>query len=123
MMNQKEAATSFLKSVAAGKIREAYERFIAPDFIHHNQYFKGDRQSLMLAMEEASKMNPNKVFEIKKIYEDGSTVVTHSHIRQKPEELGAAVVHIFRFSGDKVVELWDLGQALQKDSPNQYGPF
>jgi predicted SnoaL-like aldol condensation-catalyzing enzyme len=34
-----------------------------------------------------------------------------------------AVVHIFRFDGDKVVELWDLGQLLSKDSRNERGAF
>jgi hypothetical protein len=33
------------------------------------------------------------------------------------------VVHLFRFQGDKVVEMWDLGQAVPADSPNQDGIF
>jgi len=34
-----------------------------------------------------------------------------------------AVVHIFRFENGKVVELWDLGQQMIKDSPNENGLF
>jgi hypothetical protein len=60
----KEMAVSFLKMAGSGKVREAYERFIAPDFIHHNQYLKGDRESLMLAMEEASRRSPNKSIDL-----------------------------------------------------------
>ncbi len=122
-MSRKESAVSFLRMVAERDVRRAYELYIAPDFIHHNPYFKGDRQSLMLAMEEAGRMNPNKELTVKQVFEDGDTVITHSHVKQNPEDLGGAVVHIFRFKKDRVVELWDLGQAIMKDSPNEFGMF
>lgn len=123
-MGKKEAAVSFLKMAGGGDVRAAYEKFVAPEFIHHNQYFKGDRQSLMLAMEEASKHSPNKSIDVKRVYEDGDTVITHSLVtRQNPDEPGIAVVHIFRFKNDRVVELWDLGQQMIKDSPNENGMF
>lgn len=120
---QIEAATSFLKAVVDRKIEEAYDKFISPQFIHHNQYFKGDRQSLMDGMKEAGEKNPNKRLEIKKILEDGNTVMTLSHIKHNPDDIGGVVVHIFRFEEDKVVELWDLGQPIVKDSINKNGVF
>lgn len=123
-MSKKEIAISFLKMAGSGDVKTAYEKFIAPDFIHHNQYFKGDRQSLMAAMEEASKVSPNKSIEIKHAYEDGNTVITHSLVtRQNPNEPDITVIHIFRFENDRVVELWDVGQAILKDLPNENGVF
>jgi predicted SnoaL-like aldol condensation-catalyzing enzyme len=77
----------------------------------------------MWGMEEAAQKNPKKVLEIKQAFEDGDSVITYSHVRPKPEDLGVAVVHIFRFRGSQVVELWDLGQAIIKDSPNENGVF
>jgi len=50
-------------------------------------------------------------------------VLTHSRVQQKPSDLGAAVVHIFRFENGNIVELWDLGQPVPEESPNQYGMF
>lgn len=120
---QMEAATSFLKMVAEQKVSEAYDRFISPSFIHHNQWFKSDRQSLMSGMQEAGKKNPDKKLEIKKIFEDGDTVITFSHVKQKPDDLGVAVIHIFRFEEGKVAELWDLGQPISKDAINELGVF
>lgn len=122
-MTRKESAIAFLTMVAHGNIRDAYEKFISMKFIHHNQYFQGDRQSLMLAMKEASKANPNKKLEIKKIFEDGDIVITVSHVQQNPDDIGSAVVHIFRFEDGQVVELWDLGQPIVKNSPNENGVF
>jgi predicted SnoaL-like aldol condensation-catalyzing enzyme len=109
-MSHKEMAASFLKMAGGGDVKAAYEKFIAPDFIHHNQYFKGDRQSLMNAMEEAHKKSPNKSIDVKQVLEDGDFVITHSLVaRTDPAQSPIAVVHIFRFKHDRVVELWDLG--------------
>lgn len=123
-MTRKEAAVSFLKMAGSGNAEEAYARFIAPGFIHHNQYFRGDRESLKSAMAEAHRTSPNKLIDVKRVFEDGDFVITHSHVvRQNPREPDVAVVHIFRFEGERVVELWDLGQLLSEDSPNENGPF
>jgi predicted SnoaL-like aldol condensation-catalyzing enzyme len=123
-MARKDAAKSFLQTAGLGNARAAYDKFVAPNFIHHNQYFKGDRQSLLTAMEEAHKTHPNKSIEVKHIYEDGDIVITHSLVkREKSNQPDVAVVHIFRFEGDRVVELWDLGQEMIKDSPNENGMF
>ena len=122
-MTRKESATAFLTMAASGAIGEAYDKFISPGFTHHNQYFKGDRQSLMTAMEEARDKIPKKALEIKKVYEDTDAVITLSHVKQNPNDTGAAVVHIFRFEGSQVAELWDLGQAIIEDSPNENGVF
>lgn len=124
MSRHKEAAESFLKMAGTGRVEEAYDKHVAPAFIHHNQYFKGDRQSLLTAMQEASKTTPNKSIEVKHAYEDGDTVITHSLVtRQDAEATKIAVVHIFRFEQDRIAELWDLGQPVSAESPNENGMF
>jgi predicted SnoaL-like aldol condensation-catalyzing enzyme len=122
-LSHKDQAISFLQLVAAGNVREAFQEHIGTGFSHHNAYFRGDAESLMLAMEESEAMSPNKVFEIKQMIEENDLVVVHSHIKQNPEDLGAAVVHICRFENDKIIELWDLGQPILENSPNENGMF
>ena len=121
-MTNKERSVSFLKMAGSGDVQNAYDKYVALSFVHHYQYFKGDRQSLLNAMKEASVKSPNKSIDVKHMYEDGNTVVTHSLVtRQNPEEPGIVVVHIFRFESDQIVELWDVGQVISKDSPNENG--
>jgi predicted SnoaL-like aldol condensation-catalyzing enzyme len=123
-MGRKESAATFLKMAGSGKTEDAYAKFISASFIHHNQYFRGDRESLKLAMVEAHEKSPNKLIDVKQVFEDGDFVITHSLVvRRNPSDQDIAVVHIFKFEGDKVVELWDLGQLLSKDSPNENGAF
>jgi predicted SnoaL-like aldol condensation-catalyzing enzyme len=122
-LSLKEKAVDFLKLIASGKVRKAYQSNISPDFIHHNPYFRRDADSLMLAMEENIAINPHKILEVKLAIQDGDVVAVHSHVRQNPDDRGGAVVHIFRFQENQIVELWDVGQQIPEDSPNEYGMF
>ncbi|MDF2792050.1 MAG: polyketide cyclase [Neobacillus sp.] len=119
----KEKAVSFLQLAASQEVREAYQRYTGPDFLHHNPFFRGDADSLMIAMEENASKNPQKVLEVKHVIRDGDLVAVHSHVKQNPDDLGVAVVHIFRFHNDLIVELWDVGQPIPENSPNENGVF
>ena len=121
--SNKDTAVTFLKLAASGKVREAYSKFIGAGFRHHNPFFEGSAEALMVGMEENARQNPGKVLEVKLAVAEGELVVVHSHVRQKPGDPGASVVHIFRFEKDRIVELWDLGQLVPDKSPNQYGMF
>ena len=119
----KEVAIDFLRLVASGHVREAYKRYVGAAFRHHNPYFRGDGASLMAAMEENALQNPDKILEVQHALQDGSLVAVHSRIRQQRDDPGAAVIHIFRFESGRIVELWDTGQAVPVDSPNENGMF
>ncbi len=119
----KEAASEFLMLVAGGKVSEAYDRYISKTFRHHNPWFRGDAASLKKAMQMNAATNPNKSLEIQRVLQDGKEVVVFSRIRQQPEDRGSAVVHIFRFEGDRIAELWDVGQEIPEDSVNENGIF
>jgi len=118
-----EIATEFLQLAASGRAREAFERHVTPGFRHHNPWFQGDGPSLMKAMDENAAQNPDKQMTIHRVVEGGDQVATYSHVSQKKGERGAAVVHIFRFEADRIAELWDVGQEVPADSPNQNGMF
>ena len=121
--NKKDIAISFLQFASGGQVCEAFSKFIGAGFRHHNPYFEGSAQPLLNAMEENTRQNPNKVLDIKRTIASGDFVVIHSQVKQRPDDFGAAVVHIFRFENDQIVELWDVGQAVSEKSPNQYGMF
>ena len=73
-------------------------------------------------MIEAHQASPNKTLEVKQVFEDGDRVITHSKVvKQTPIGMTIAAVHIFKFENNQVVELWDLGQVVSKDSPNENG--
>jgi predicted SnoaL-like aldol condensation-catalyzing enzyme len=121
--SNKDAAVAFLKMASAGKVREAYSKYVGPGFRHHNPFCEGSAESLAAGMEENARQNPEKALDVKRAIAEGEFVVVHSHVKQKPGDPGGAVVHIFRFEDGRIVELWDVGQPVPEDAPNQYGMF
>jgi predicted SnoaL-like aldol condensation-catalyzing enzyme len=123
MATRKDAAVSFLRHAASGRVREAYNKHVSQGFRHHNPFFAGNAEALMAGMEENARQNPDKRLDVLHALEDGDLVAVHSHVRQNPADRGAALVHLFRFEGDRIVELWDVGQPVPVDSANTNGMF
>lgn len=121
--NKKGIATSFLKLASSGKVSHAYQMYVHPQFRHHNPYFKGDRESLLVGMQENALQFPDKVFDVIRVLEDGDYVVVHGKVRLSPDFPEVALIHIFRFEGDLIVEEWEASQETLKESPNENGMF
>jgi predicted SnoaL-like aldol condensation-catalyzing enzyme len=122
-MTNKERAISFLRLASSGNVREAYETYVHPDFRHHNPYFPGDRAALLAGMEESAVKFPKKEFEAVRALEDGDLVAVHGRVRLAPSSAWIALLHIFRFQDNQIIEEWEVGQEVPKDSPNQNGVF
>ena len=122
-MDNKDVAVEFLRMVATGQVEEAYRRFVAEGFRHHNPGFRGDAAALSAAMAENAAKFPGKALEVKQALQEGERVAVLSHVRHHAGETGFAVVHIFRFAGGRIAELWDLAQQVPEDSANENGMF
>ena len=118
-----DIASEFLTLCATGRVQEAYDAHVAADFRHHNAWFPSDRQSLLEAMAQSAQAEPNKSFTVRQAIESGDRVALLSHLRRAQADVDMAVVHILRFEGDRIVEMWDVGQEIPKDSPNALGMF
>lgn len=121
MKRIKDVAKAFLQLAASGRAQEAFEQHVRPGFRHHNPYFASGAKALMDGMDENVRENPNKHLEVLRAIEEGDLVAVHSFVRHKRDDPSAVVVHIFRFEGDRIAELWDVGQAVPDESVNADG--
>jgi len=121
-MKNKDIAISFLDLVSSGDVHKAFEKFIHPNFCHHNAYFKGDRESLLQAMEENAQKFPNKKYDTVRALEEGDLAAVHGKVKLSADSQWS-VIHIFRFENNKIVELWEASQEVLENSPNEYGLF
>lgn len=122
-MSRQAQTVEFLQMCARGEVREAYARHVADDdFIHHNPWFPGDRESLLQAMEASAASEPNKLLDVRQVFETDDRVAVFSRL-ERADGGAYAVVHIARFRGDRIVELWDVVQAVPEASPNRNGMF
>lgn len=117
----KKVAVDFLQLVVAGRIDEAYDKYVDMTGRHHNPFFPAGFASLKKAMAENESQCPNKRLDVAHVLADGDMVAVHSHLTFGQGQPDMTVVHLFRFAGGKVVEMWDVAQQIPQDSPNKDG--
>lgn len=116
-MTHKQISFKFLTMCITDQVKNAYALFVHKDFLHHNQYVKKDRLSLLNAMIEDNHIHQDKkIIIIKQIEED--KYVSNFSIVDIGEKTKYMVVHIFRFEDDQIIEAWDIGEEVIKDSAN-----
>ena len=118
-----QIAKDFLQKACDGRVAEAYDQHVAPGFRHHNPWFRGDAASLRQGMADNAAQHPHKSIRFVRTVEDGNEVAVFSHVHHDPGDRGAGVAHFFRFEGDRIAELWDLGQAVPEQVVNENGMF
>jgi len=101
----------------------AVPRFIAPDYIQHNQAVEPGREALMAFLDVIREQTPEAVHDVKRAFVDGDHVTVHYHVRRWPGDLGWAVIDIFRVEDGLIVEHWDVMQDVIEGGPNPNAPF
>ncbi len=117
--SNKELVRSFYEQVfIKHQAEEGAKKYLAPDYIQHNPYVPTGRQSFIDYFVNFFKTNPDARSEIKRIIGEGNLVVVHAHSKVNKKDRGLAVVDIFRVENGKIVEHWDVLQAIPEKSSN-----
>ena len=61
---------------------------------------------------------PNSHSEIKRSFVDGDYVILHVHAVREPGASGNAIIDIFKLENGKIVEHWDVVQAIPENPAN-----
>ncbi|WP_126173918.1 nuclear transport factor 2 family protein [Altericroceibacterium xinjiangense] len=101
----------------------AVDRFIAPDYVQHNQSVEPGREPLKRFLDMIREQTPDAVHDVKRAFVDGDHVTVHYHVRRWPDDLGWAVIDIFRVENGLIVEHWDVMQDVVEGGPNPISPF
>ena len=129
---RKDIAVKFLRLIGEGKPKDGL-RFFAPDCKTHNPYTVGGVDALTDAMIAVQKQGSQGIIKgstadfkliIRQVLADDDLVAVHTQISgSNPSAGGLRQVHLFRFSGDKIVEYWDITQMVPENAPNAAGAF
>lgn len=101
----------------------AVDRFIAPDYIQHNQSVPPGREALKAFLDIIRAQTPKATHTVKRAFVDGDHVTVHYHVQRWPDDLGWAVIDIFRIEDGLIAEHWDVMQDVLSDGPNPTSPF
>ena len=102
---------------------DAVDALIAPGYIQHNPNAATGAEGLKAMLRRARQKYPQVRHDVKRILADGDLVAVHVHVRFEPDSLGFATVDIFRLSEGRIVEHWDVMQAVPTEAQNANGMF
>ncbi|MBR0751706.1 ester cyclase [Bradyrhizobium jicamae] len=97
--------------------------YLGPHFIQHNPRSKDGVEGFRALFQDLKTQFPGVRADVKRAFSDGDFVVLHVHAKLQPEDLGLAIVDMFRLEGGKIVEHWDVRQAIPETAANANGMF
>ncbi len=115
----KKIVTDFYEGVfLKHKVKEYSDRYIGAQYIQHNPHVPNGKAPFVNYFTEYFKSNPDATNVIKRSIAEGDLVVLHVHSTQSKQDRGEAIIDIFRVENGKIVEHWDVQQAIPEQSAN-----
>ena len=123
-LTPKQVVTRFMTTLYVDKkVRAAFETWVDPGYVQHNPLAQSGREAAIDFLEPFFAQHPDIKYSIKRIIAEGDLVAVHSHGVFTPEDRGIGVIDILRVEGCRVVEHWDVVQAVPEKSANSNGMF
>ncbi len=92
-------------------------------YIQHSPHVPDGRDAVLNLFAKRFKNTPEITTSVKRTASEGDLVWIHQHVKRTPEDLGRAVINIFRMQDGKFAEHWNLGQAVPEKSKNNNTMF
>jgi predicted SnoaL-like aldol condensation-catalyzing enzyme len=113
------AAVEFLDlAINKNKVDEAAAKYLAPPYTQHNQLIPDGIDGVRAGIPAFIKQFPGLHLDFKRVLVDGDLVAVHSSLAGIGEH-GSVVVDLFRVKDGKLVEHWDVIEAVPATSVNK----
>jgi predicted SnoaL-like aldol condensation-catalyzing enzyme len=104
------------------EVRQAFDRYVADDYIQHNPNIPDGRDAAVAALEPKFSAVGFSA-DVKLVLVDGEHAAVHVHARSGPEERGGAVADLYRLADGRIVEHWDVLQPVPESAANGHPMF
>jgi predicted SnoaL-like aldol condensation-catalyzing enzyme len=120
----KKVALDFFQEAFINKDPEkAVREHMGETYTQHNPLVGDGAESFVPAINGMLGQFPDFWIEVKRVIAEGDLVVIHSHVKMTKDDVGNAVADIFRVTDGKIVEHWDIIQAIPAESANNNTMF
>ncbi|UGT39818.1 nuclear transport factor 2 family protein [Nocardia yamanashiensis] len=106
-----------------GGAEAAVGKYLSPNYIQHNPYAADGPDALAAFVNSALARNPQTRYELQRSAAEGDLVFVHWRMTTGPADRGTAVTEIFRIDGDRIVEHWDVMQAMPEQTVSEHPLF
>jgi predicted SnoaL-like aldol condensation-catalyzing enzyme len=118
----KDLAVRYFDRLMVEKDPGAVE-YLAPEYHQHNPTIPSGSAGLREMFGAFFQQTPTLIVERHRVIAEGNIVAIHARYRLNPEDRGQSVVDIFRVLNGKIVEHWDVIQAVPETSANDNTMF
>jgi predicted SnoaL-like aldol condensation-catalyzing enzyme len=101
----------------------AAAKYLGKTYRQHNPTIANGAEPFIAFVRNFIKAYPALRITIKRIIAERDLVAVHSHLTATPSDRGSAVMDIFRLENRKIVEHWDIIQAVPEVSVNRNTMF
>ncbi|WP_405539344.1 nuclear transport factor 2 family protein [Streptomyces sp. NBC_00075] len=119
----KRIALEFFTAAAINRDLTAPDRYAKDPYYNHSAYVGNGIAATKELFRNLFAESPDVTFNIKRVVAEGDLVVLQYHLKRTADDPGTAFVDIFRVRDGKVVEFWDIIQAVPTTSANDNGMF
>lgn len=92
-------------------------------YIQHSPHVADGREAVLSLFAKRYESNAEITTSIKRTASEGDLVWLHQHVKRNQDDLGRAVINIFRMENGKFIEHWNVSQAVPKESKNNNTMF
>jgi len=123
LARNKELVLNLYHKLIGEKDYEAARQFMGPQYRQHAPYAADGHSGVAEWLGKFKAAFPHHRYEVKRVIAEGDLVVLHLHGQNGPNPFGESVVDIFRVEDGKVVEHWDIIQAIPESAANLNSMF
>src|SRR5688572_28000252 len=117
--NAKRVVLDFFDLAFANREPEqARDRYLGATYKQHNPTAPDGADIFPTLIRGLFAQAPEASFHLKRAIAEDDLVVLHYNLRMFPDDLGQAVVDIFRVGDGRIVEHWDVMQPVPAESNN-----
>jgi predicted SnoaL-like aldol condensation-catalyzing enzyme len=119
----KKLVVAFYQKLIGEKDAQAARRFMGNPYVQHSPYAEDGHAGVAEFVKGFKQQFPRHHYDVKRVIAEGDYVVLHLHGQEGLYPHGEVVVDIFRVIDGRVVEHWDVIQALPQHSRNPNPPY